>query len=131
MSDKRAQFIDTAAVLIVSDLKRSWAWYRDRLGFEVSDLDWSVNPRFCIAEKEGASVMLRQGDRAGTPNRHLVPEPPIWDAYVWVRDIDKLAEALKSRKTPIHSGPVKMPHGCTELTVVDPDDFLIGFGYCP
>jgi catechol 2,3-dioxygenase-like lactoylglutathione lyase family enzyme len=133
MTEKRSQYIDTAAVLIVSDLKRSWDWYRDQLGFEVTELDWSVNPRFSFAEREGACVMLREGPEAeaGTPNRELVPEPPIWDAYFWVRDIDKVEAELKRRHTPIYSGPTKMPHGCTEITVLDPDGFLIGFGYCP
>ena len=131
MTSHHNQYIDTAAVLIVTDLRKSWEWYRDGLGFEVTELDWTVHPKFSFAEKEGACLMLREGTKRRTPNRLIVPEPPIWDAYFWVRDIKKLEQELTSRGTPLYEGPEEKPHGCTEITILDPDEYMIGFGYCP
>ena len=127
----RSHYIDTAAVLIVAQIRPSAEWYQNGLGFDIGNPDWAQNPKFIIAQNEGAAVMLREGKISRPPNRELVGDPPIWDVYIWVRDIEEIENQLKARKTPIHSGPERMPHGCTELTVLDPDGYKICFGYCP
>ena len=129
--ENRKQYLDTAAVLIVTDMQRSFDWYTEKLGFHIPEPDWSTNPGFLIAQKEGAAIMLRQGETPRSFNRDLVPHLNLWDLYIWVLDMDRLHKELNERGTAIHDGPTRQPHGCTELRVLDPDGYMIGFGFCP
>lgn len=126
-----ANLIATAAVFVVSDLRRSVDWYSQRLEFHAADLNWDESPTFCIVERQGAVIMLKQAPTPGTANRHLTPGLALFDAYVWVRDLAKMELAIKVSGTPLFAGPVKRAYGCTEIMVEDPDGYLICFGYCP
>ncbi len=122
--------IAAAAVLVVTDLRRSVDWYVNKLAFRCA-VDWSTNPTFLIVQRQGASIMLKQAEEASQANRTLTPGLDLFDAYIWVRDITSLHYDLLALNTPIHSGPAKRPHGCTELSVISPDNHLICFGFCP
>jgi len=124
-------YIATAAVFIVKDLARSVAWYTERLDFQAAKLDWNENPAFAIVERDGAAIMLKQGNTPGTANRRLTPGDIIFDAYIWVRDLKKLELALKISDTQVFAGPTRRVYGCTEIMVADPDDYLVCFGHCP
>jgi len=124
-------YIATAAVFVVKDLELSVKWYTGQLDFRAAKLDWSQNPAFAIVECDGAAIMLKQGGGRGTANRHLTPGDVVFDAYIWVRDLKKLEESLKAAGTRIFAGPTKRAYGCTEIMIVDPDDYLICFGHCP
>lgn len=123
--------IATAAVFVVTDLRRSVEWYSSRLEFHAAELNWDENPTFCIVEREGGAIMLKQAPKAGLANRHLTPGLALFDAYIWVRDLAKVELAVKVSGTPIYAGPVKRAYGCTEIMVEDPDGYLICFGCCP
>ncbi len=123
--------IATAAAFVVADLERSVKWYTEQLNFTSARLDWSEHPTFSIVELEGAAIMLKEGEKARVANRHHTPGEAMFDAYIWVRDLDKLALTIKVCGTPVFAGPTKRTYGCTELMVVDPDDYLICFGHCP
>ncbi len=127
----RTNLIATAAVLIVSDLKRATDWYSNQLDFSAAKLDWGEEPTFSLVEREGAAIMLKLGQERGKPNRHLTPGDVICDAFIWVRELEKVELMLKVAGTPIFAGPMKRAYGCTEIMVVDPDDYLICFGNCP
>lgn len=126
----RANLIATAAVLVVSDLKRATDWYTNQLDFSAAKLDWGEEPTFSLVEREGAAIMLKLGQERGKANRHLTPGDVICDAFIWVHDLAKIELTLKVAGTPIFAGPMKRAYGCTEIMVVDPDDYLICFGYC-
>ncbi|HHB83734.1 MAG TPA: hypothetical protein ENK61_09745 [Devosia sp.] len=123
--------IATAGVLVVSDLKRATDWYTRQLDFRAAKLDWSEEPNFSLVEREGAAIMLKLAKKKALANRHLTPGEVICDVFIWVRDLQKVELMLNVAGTPIFSGPVKRAYGCTEIMVVDPDDYLISFGYCP
>jgi len=123
--------IATAAVFIVADLKKSTSWYVDHLGFFAADLDWNENPSFSIVRCEGAAIMLKQGKKKAMANRHHAPGEVVSDAYFWVRDLKKIKLNLDVGGTEIFAGPTKRSYGCTEIMVLDPDDYLICFGNCP
>ncbi len=123
--------IATAAVLIVSDLRVSTDWYVEHLDFSAAKLDWNEKPTFSLVEREGAAIMLKQGVQKRVANRHLTPGSVVFDAFIWVRDLRKIEMLLKVTGTPLFAGPTKRAYGCTEIMVLDPDDYLICFGYCP
>ena len=124
-------FIATAAVLVVTDLKRSTDWYSNQLDFTAAKLDWDEQPNFSLVEREGAAIMLKLGPEKAIANRHRTPGDVICDVFIWVRDLKKVELSLKVAGTPIFAGPMQRAYGCTEVMVVDPDDYLISFGYCP
>ena len=128
---KTRNCIATAAAFVVADLGRSVKWYTEQLNFTSARLDWSEHPTFCIVEFEGAAIMLKEGETSGVANRHHTPGEAMFDAYIWVRDLDKLALTIKVCGTPVFAGPTRRSYGCTELMFVDPDDYLICFGHCP
>lgn len=129
-SGEKPLFAATAAVFVTTDLKSRVEWYRDKLGFNC-DIDWRVNPTFAIVERQGASIMLKQAEKSSPPLRRLTPGLALFDAYIWVSDIEKLHAALKAADAPIVEGPVRRVYGCTEIAVEDPDGKRIHFGYCP
>ncbi|VAW22907.1 hypothetical protein MNBD_ALPHA11-1537 [hydrothermal vent metagenome] len=131
-----ANCIATAAVFIVADLRKSTNWYIEQLGFVAAELNWDENPTFSIVRCEGAAIMLKQGgkkslDNRQLANRHYTPGDVVSDVYFWVQDLKKIELSLKVGNTPIFAGPIKRSYGCTEIMVVDPDDYLICFGRCP
>jgi len=126
-----ANCIATAAVFIVADLKKSTQWYIEQLSFVAAELNWDENPTFSIVRWEGAAIMLKQGGKKSLANRHYTPGDVVSDVYFWVRDLKKTELSLKVGNTPIFAGPIKRAYGCTEIMVVDPDDYLICFGHCP
>ena len=126
-----ANLIATAAVLVVTDLKRSTDWYTNQLDFTAAKLDWDEKPNFSLVEREGAAIMLKLGQEKRVANRHCTPGDVICDVFIWVRDLKKIELSLKVAGTPIFAGPMQRAYGCTEIMVVDPDDYLICFGYCP
>lgn len=124
--------ISCAAILVVEDIHRSVAFYRDQLGFDVAEI-WGDPPSFAIADTPRASIMLKQAihpDKTSTPVTNTTRVGGLWDAYIWVRDLKPILAHLATTGTP-HSEPEEMPHGCTEIVVTDPDGYLICFGYCP
>ena len=127
----RANLIATAGVLVVRDLKRATDWYTTQLDFTAAKLDWSEQPTFSLVEREGAAIMLKSAEKSGVANRHLTPGDVICDVFIWVQDLKKLELMLNVAGTPIFAGPMTRGYGCTEIMVVDPDDYLICFGYCP
>jgi catechol 2,3-dioxygenase-like lactoylglutathione lyase family enzyme len=125
-------FISCAAVFIVADIHRAVAFYRDQLGFEISDI-WGDPPSFAIADSARASIMLKQGIDQNEPYKPMPNTRQIsglWDAYVWVQDLEAVISFFAGANTA-HSKPEKMPHGCTEIVVTDPDGYRICFGFCP
>lgn len=127
-----SHLISCAAVFVVEDIHQSVAFYRDKLGFEVAQI-WGDPPSFAIADTPRASIMLKQmdcpddADRT-VPNRQRVGG--LWDVYIWVQSLDPILTQLADTATP-YTAPEEMAYGCTEITVTDPDGYLICFGHCP
>ena len=127
-----SHLVSCAAVLVVSDIHRSVAFYRDQLGFSVAQI-WGDPPSFAIADTPRASIMLKQTDSA-EDRKDLAPNTQnvsgLWDVYIWVQSLDPILAHLSETATP-YTAPEEMDYGCTEIVVTDPDGYLICFGYCP
>ena len=120
-------FISCAAVFVVSDIDRSVAFYRDKLGFLVDQI-WGEPPSFAIADTPQASIMLKQAEAAPQPNSRKLSG--LWDVYIWVSDLEPTLHHMKQNGVA-YSDPEDQEYGCREVTVTDPDGYIICFGYCP
>jgi predicted enzyme related to lactoylglutathione lyase len=113
-------------VLLVADLDRSVAFFRDGLGFECHV--YGEPPNFATADRDEAVFLLAlaaDADRI-VPNWHIVDK--MWNAYVRVTDVDALYAEIQERGTEIDYGLYDAPHGFREFGVTDPDGHDIAFG---
>jgi uncharacterized glyoxalase superfamily protein PhnB len=118
-----------APYFIVDDVFATAEYYRDTLGFTFDEF-FGVPPSFTIVTRDGASIMFRQMRPAKPPIAR--PNPSVmnetFDAYIYVSDVDLLANELGSRKADIVEGPVKRIYGMRELLVRDCNGYVIAFG---
>ena len=113
-------------VLLVSDLERSVAFYRDLLGFEC-ELHGEP-PDFLVAVRDAAVLLFASAptDAKLVPNWHVVDK--IWNAYVRLDDVDAFYAEVQSRGCPIDYSLYDAPHGFREFGVTDPDGYDVAFG---
>lgn len=108
-------------VLVVGDVERSVAWYRDRLGLEVLRFDeWQAGrvPFPSVRVDEGTIIDILAGPRAGTNVDHLclVVEPTDLAAVAAAGDVD-VVEGPVTRWGARGDG--------TSLYVRDPDGNMV------
>ena len=113
-------------VLLVSDLERSLAFYRELLGFECET--HGDPPDFAVVKRDDAILLLA----LAPPDAHLVPHwhvvEKMWNAYIRVEEVDELYREVQGRGCPIDYSISNKPHGFREFGVTDPDGYDIAFG---
>ncbi|MGH9496082.1 MAG: VOC family protein [Candidatus Sulfotelmatobacter sp.] len=113
---------------IVSDVDRTIAFYRDKLGFEIRFQEPSENPFFAIIGRGGAQIFIKSETGIDpVPNskrhRHLR-----LDAFVYVPDPDALAKEFTDQNVTF-SATLKDTHdGLRGFELRDPDGYTIFFG---
>ncbi len=121
-----AEFTGISPVLLVADLDRAVAFYRDRLGFECQV--FGDPPDFATADRDAATILLAAAD----DSERLVPHWQIvhnmWNAYIRVDDADAVYAEVQDRGAEIDYTIYDAPHGFREFGVQDPDGHDIAFG---
>jgi catechol 2,3-dioxygenase-like lactoylglutathione lyase family enzyme len=113
---------------VVSDVDRTIAFYRDKLGFETRYQDPPENPFFAIIGRGGAQIFIKsEGGISPIPNstrhRHLR-----LDAFVYVEDPDALAADFAAHGAEF-SNPLKdTSDGLRGFEIRDPDGYILFFG---
>ena len=113
---------------IVSNVDRTIAFYRDRLGFETTFQEPDRNPFFAIIRRDGAQILLKSdGDVAPLPNPKRHPSMR-WDAFVYAPDPDALAAEFVDHGVAF-SAPLAETHdGLRGFELTDPDGYVLFFG---
>jgi predicted enzyme related to lactoylglutathione lyase len=113
-------------VLLVADLDRSIAFYRDALGFDCEV--YGDPPDFAVASRDAAVILLA----LAADGERLVPHWQIVDkmvnAYIRVDDADAIYAEVQERGACIDYTIYDAPHGFREFGVQDPDGHDIAFG---
>lgn len=123
----RPRMLSGATVMLVSDVKRSAEYFRDALGFRF-DRTWGDPPSFCMVWRDEQCFMLKQvADPSVIRPMHTV-EPVVWDAYLWVDDVDALHDEFVASDATVAKPPHVTGYHVKELVVVDPDGHQICFG---
>jgi catechol 2,3-dioxygenase-like lactoylglutathione lyase family enzyme len=110
-------------VLQVADVKRSEAFYCEKLGFR-SHGAWGDGPDFCIVQHGRVTIAL---DRSRDDGR--IPTNQYWAAYIYVEDADALCAQLRRNGVDIVRGPEDMPYGLRDFDIRDPEGHLLAFGH--
>jgi predicted enzyme related to lactoylglutathione lyase len=113
-------------VLLVSNIERSVAFWRDELGFECEL--YGQPPDFATARRDDATVLLAlcPDPAAIVPNWKLVDKT--WNVYIRVDDADAVYTEVQQRGAAIDYTIYDAPHGFREFGVQDPDGHDIAFG---
>jgi catechol 2,3-dioxygenase-like lactoylglutathione lyase family enzyme len=127
-----AEISGISPFFIVSHVPSSLAFYRDKLGFEITfqgpDPD---NIFFGIVRRGGAQILLKDIGVAPVPNytRDIKKGIARWDAFVHVPDPDKLAAEFASRNVEFFE-PLKdnVDDGLRGFELKDADGYLLYFG---
>ena len=116
-----------ATVLLVDDVQVAGDYYQDKLGFEVTYFD--KNPSHYAYANRGEVWMHFAcfPDAGPEPNSVAVP-PDMFDAYVYVDDVDALHAELAERGAEIIGVVTDTDYGCREFRVRDPDGYILAFG---
>lgn len=110
--------------MTVNDIEKSVAWYRDQLGFVVSE-EHRHEGKLQGAELTAGAVrfLLSQDDFAHGENR---PKGIGFRIYcTTVQDVDQLAANFEARGGELAQPPTDQPWGSRDFAVVDPDGFKI------
>ena len=114
---------------IVTDVDRSIAFYRNKLGFEVRFRE-AGSPWFAVIGREGAQLFIKsEAGITPVPNnkrhRHLR-----LDAFVYTADPAALAAELAAKGVTFSSPLKGTADGLTGFELADPDGYILFFG-CP
>ena len=123
----KAKVTSSAPVLLVKDLLKSTAYWRDKLGFTDQKV-FGEPPNFAMVKRDDFTVMLAQveADRTFVSNWHIVEK--MWDVYFWVDDADAIYAEFQASGAIIDYSLYVAPHGVKEFGVQDLDDHDIAFG---
>jgi catechol 2,3-dioxygenase-like lactoylglutathione lyase family enzyme len=125
----RAELSAVSPFLIVSDVQRALAFYRDRLGFEVTFLGPEPDPFLAIVRRDGMQLMLKvvADDVPALPNRFRHPDAR-WDAHVHASDPDTLAAEFHDRGVTFGAALADTDDGLRGFELEDPDGYRLFFG---
>jgi catechol 2,3-dioxygenase-like lactoylglutathione lyase family enzyme len=118
-----------APFFIVRDVMQALAFYKDRLGFEVTFLGPDDDPHFAMLKRDSVWVMLK----AITPQVLPTPNPSRhhwarWDAYVHTADPDTLAEEFTCRGVSFREPLGINSDGLRGFEITDADGYVLYFG---
>jgi catechol 2,3-dioxygenase-like lactoylglutathione lyase family enzyme len=117
---------DAVAVVPVSAVEATVAFYRDRLGFE--DRFVSDDAAFAIVVHGDAAIHFVATDDAAA----LAATASYTSLYLWCRGVDALYDRLAPALADLPAGrvraPFTQPYGMREFHVKDPDGCLLMFG---
>ena len=114
-------------LFIVRDVEASLAFYRDRLGFEITFQGPEGDVFFGMVQRGGAMVLFKSVGVAPLPNCERQPDAR-WDAYLYVPDPDALAAEFASRGVEF-SEPLKdTDDGLRGFELRDADGYVLFFG---
>ena len=121
-----ATLTGVSPVLLVADLPRSVAYYRERLGFTCEV--YGEPPDFAVADRDAVRILLALADEPErlVPNWRIVDK--MWNAYIVVDDVDAVYAEVQERGAGIDYSLYDAPTGFREFGVQDPDGHDIAFG---
>ena len=116
---------------IVRHVPSALAFYRDRLGFEITFQGAEPNDTFFgIVRRGGAQILLKAVGVPPVPNRTRDVKQGIarWDAFVDVPDPDVLASEFASRNVEFVEPLADTDDGLRGFALEDADGYVLFFG---
>ena len=115
--------------LVVSDVSRSIAFYRDRLGFELETTVPENEPYVFAIVRSGAVQIFLNAPGPAIDEYPAMKDRPLggtFTMFIEVTGIERTYDELKA-EIPIVTPLETKWYGVTEFVVADPDGYLITF----
>jgi catechol 2,3-dioxygenase-like lactoylglutathione lyase family enzyme len=118
-----------APFFIVAHIKRSVAFYVDKLGFEILYMGPDDDPFFAMVTRDKVHIMLKAitPDIKPTPN-HTRHEWARWDAYISTDDPGVLYEEYRSRGVTFNHPLHVNDDNLLGFELADADGYFLFFG---
>lgn len=114
-----------APVFFTTDIPRTLAYYKDKLGFE-SLGTWQDPPVYAIVARNDRAIHFRCAEPpTANPDKY---EEELLDAYLFIEDSDALYAEYAAKGVECARGLGNMPWGSREFVVKDCDGRLLAFG---
>ena len=127
----QAEISGISPFFIVRHVPTSLAFYRDKLGFEITFQGPEPNDIFFgIVRRGGAQILMKAVDVEPVPNytRDIGHGMARWDAFVIVPDPDALAAEFASRDVEFFQPLRDTYDGLRGFELKDTDGYLFFFG---
>jgi catechol 2,3-dioxygenase-like lactoylglutathione lyase family enzyme len=127
----KAEISGISPFFIVRHVPTSLAFYRDRLGFEITFQGPEPNDIFFgIVGRGGAQILMKAVGVPPVPNhtRDIKQGIARWDAYVDVPDPDALAAEFAARGVEFFEPLMDTDDGLRGFEIRDADGYLLFFG---
>ena len=115
---------DLAASLTVKDISRSLAWYRDVLGFTVSETHERDGKVGAVSLKAGDVRLLLSADD-GAKGADRTKGEGFSLQFTTAQPINALAERIQAHGGKLATPPHDTPYGTRAFRLVDPDGFKL------
>jgi catechol 2,3-dioxygenase-like lactoylglutathione lyase family enzyme len=128
----KPELLAISPFFIVNDVPSSLAFYRDRLGFEITFQGPAPDDIFFgIVRRGGAQILLKAVGVAPVPNytRDVKKGIARWDAFVDVPDPDALAAEFASRNLEFCEPLEDTDDGLRGFALKDADGYVLFFGH--
>ena len=114
-----------APQFFTTDIPRTLAYYKDKLGFECVGT-WQDPPVYAIVARDEHAIHFRcAAPPTANPDKYA---DELLDAYFLIEDADAFYSELAPKGVVFTRGPAKMPWGSREFVVKDCDGRLLAFG---
>ena len=125
-TETSVKFGTVAPQFVVDDVVATAEYYRDVLGFEITDY-FLDPPVHAVLTRGSSQVFLAKAiDQPGVSNRTL--KSVGIDAYFRVSGLDALTEEISAQNGKILEGPLTRSYDVRELVVEDCNGFVLVFG---
>jgi catechol 2,3-dioxygenase-like lactoylglutathione lyase family enzyme len=127
----KAEIGGIAPLFIVSSVPIALAFYRDRLGFDVTVQGPEPDDIFFgIVQRGAAMIMFKNVGVEPVPNytRDVKKGVARWDAYLYVPDPDALADEFASRNVNFSTPLQDTDDGLRGFEIRDADGYVLFFG---
>jgi catechol 2,3-dioxygenase-like lactoylglutathione lyase family enzyme len=115
---------------IVSNVTRTIAFYREKLGFECTYRQPKADAFFAMLRRGGAQLFVKS-EQGITPLPNSSRHPHMrWDACLFAHAPDHLAAEFQAQGVPFSAPLADTDDGLRGFEVTDPDGYVLFFG-CP
>ena len=131
MTTTRPAISGIAPLFIVKNVPAALAFYRDRLGFDITFQGPEPDDIFFgIVQRDGAMIMFKDVGVDPVPNctRDIKQGIARWDAYLHVPDPDALAAEFSSRDVEFFEPLTNTDDGLRGFELRDADGYVLFFG---
>jgi catechol 2,3-dioxygenase-like lactoylglutathione lyase family enzyme len=124
----RPKLSSISPFFIVTDVERTIAFYRDKLGFAVRFKEPAEDPWTAIVGRDGAQLFVKaEGGIAPVPN-HTRHHHLRWDAFIYVADPDGLAAEFAAQDVTFSTPLKDTTDGLRGFELTDPNGYVLFFG---